>query len=636
MIIKDIMITKNISVDIKDNIEDTLNFMVQNGNGVVVVLSNGIISGIITERDIISLACDKHYLNFKSLIRNSFSFGNVIKINFNRSVEYGLNLLLDNNIRRLVVVDKNNCLLGIVTQDILIKNLDDYAFKSSIPISDFINTYSKLITLDKDTSIFEAIRIMNRDSISSVIVKDDSGCNIGIVSEKDILFNMYYRNNTDKPISTIMNSPIICVKDNEKTDNVIEMMRVKNIRRVLIVESQSDKPLMLVTTRDFANNVQTKYTHLLEKKLKHMKSTLNYIGESVLEVRKDGKEYVVEWANQMAIKNFGEVIESNISVLMGLSVMDGIFESLVKDGQFKKIKMKRKNKYYEVIGSYYLINNREVFLLIFKDVSKFESAIRSERSINALLKDKVDIEVKRNQKQQMMIMQQSHLAQMGEMISMIAHQWRQPLNALSINIENLEDDYNEGLINKNFIEYFVKKQTETIKFMSKTIDNFRTFFEPDRERERLPLTMPINRVLQMIETPMGNKGIEIVKNYLVDDKLDMHINDIMQVVLNILKNSEDNFIDLNIKNPIIKIETRKDKNWLIIEISDNGGGVDNKIIDNIFEPYFTTKKKKSGTGLGLYMSKMMIEEHSGGLLSIENSDDGAVFKISLKSNNMDI
>jgi len=631
MIIKDIMITRNISVDIQDNIEDTLSFMVRNGNGVVVVLSNGIISGIITERDIISLASNIQYLNFKSSIKNSFTFGSVIKINCNRSVEYGLNLLLDNNIRRLVVVDNDNCLVGIVTQNILIKNLDDYAFKSSIPISDFINTHSKLITLDKDSSIFEAIKIMNRDSIGSVIVRDNNGYNIGIVSEKDILFNMYYKNNTDKPISTIMSSPIICVKDDEKTDNVIEMMRVKNIRRVLIVESQSNKPLMLVTTRDFANNIQTKYTHLLEKKLKHIKSTLNYIGESVLEVRKDGNEYIVEWANQMAIKNFGEVIESDISVLMDFNIMNGIFENLAKDGQFKKTKMKQKGKYYEVIGSYYLINNKEVFLMIFKDVSKFESAIRSERSINALLKDKVDIEVKRNQKQQMMIMQQSRLAQMGEMISMIAHQWRQPLNALSINIENLEDDYDEGLINKDFIKYFIKEQNETVKFMSKTIDNFRTFFEPDREMERLPLTMPINKVLQMIETPMGYKGIKIIKNYLVDDKLDMYVNEIMQVILNILKNSEDNFMDLNIRCPIIKIETKKYKDWFIIEISDNGGGVDNKIINNIFDPYFSTKKKKSGTGLGLYMSKIMIEEHSGGLLSVTNNDDGAVFRISLQS-----
>jgi len=630
MIIKDIMITQNISVDINDNIEDTLNFMVQNSNGVVVVLSNQTITGIITERDIISLATNKQCLNFKSLIGNSFKFNSVIKIHENRSVEYGLNLLLDNNIRRLVVVNENNSLMGIVTQDILIKNLDGYVFKSSIPISDFINTYSKLVTIHKNTSIFEAIKTMNRDKIGSVIVTDDDGCNIGIVSEKDILFNMYYKNDTKRAISTIMSSPIISVRDDEKTDDVINMMRLEKIRRVLIVDSENNKPLMLVTTRDFANNIQTKYTHLLEKKLKHIKSTLNYIGESVIEVRKDGDEYVVEWANKMAINNFEELIESNISKFIDLKLINMMFKKLVNDGQFGKIRIKLKGRYYEVIGSYYLINNREVFLMIFKDISKFESAIRSERSINALLKDRVDVEVERNRKQQTMIMQQSRLAQMGEMIGMIAHQWRQPLNVLSINIENLEDDYNDGLINKNFIDSFIKQQSETIEFMSRTIDNFRTFFEPERGQERLLLTRPIKRVLEMMKVSMVSKGIDIICECDVNYKLMMYENEIMQVVMNILQNSEDSLIERGVTEPRVKILTTKENDYLIIEISDNGGGVSDSIIDKIFDPYFSTKKDKNGTGLGLYMSKIMIEEHSGGILSVKNNHEGAIFTIRLK------
>jgi signal transduction histidine kinase len=194
---------------------------------------------------------------------------------------------------------------------------------------------------------------------------------------------------------------------------------------------------------------------------------------------------------------------------------------------------------------------------------------------------------------------------------------------------NIKMRYDLNKLDQNFMNKKAKEAEYLLEYMSTTIDDFRTFFKPDKTKELTSILTPIQRALSIVEIKMSLNNIDIIKNYQVDDIIEIYSNEMMQVILNILKNSEDNFEERTIKNPQIIINTKKDDKYYTIAISDNGGGISDNIISNIFDPYFTTKDSKNGTGLGLYMSKTMIEEHNNGLLCAKNIDNGVVFIIKL-------
>ncbi len=239
------------------------------------------------------------------------------------------------------------------------------------------------------------------------------------------------------------------------------------------------------------------------------------------------------------------------------------------------------------------------------------------------------------------LFQQSRHVQMGEMVSMIAHQWRQPLASISgtivgMQLNQISDKFD--LANKDDLAKFLRIQDEKfvrinnqVKLLSHTIDDFRDFFKPSKEKETVSISSPIKKVLSIIETTLEGKGIKI--NLLLDteDEIKIHQNEIVQVILNIIQNSEDNFIQKNISNPYINLSTGYDETKkLFIKIGDNGGGIDSDIISKIFDPYFSTKGEKNGTGIGLYMSKLIVEEHNNGELLVQNTKDGVCFSIKFK------
>jgi len=249
-------------------------------------------------------------------------------------------------------------------------------------------------------------------------------------------------------------------------------------------------------------------------------------------------------------------------------------------------------------------------------------------------------EVEKNREKDKQILHQARLAQMGEMISMIAHQWRQPLSAINNRINSIDIrihlnryDFNNIEDTNEFLEYMSDGHRHIIEYvstLSETIDEFRTFFKPDKDKEFINITIPIERALSIVETKMSANNIKFIKNYQIDRIVNIHSNEMMQVILNILKNAEDNFDEKNIEDREVEIVTKKSKKYYIIEIRDNGGGISEDILDKIFEPYFSTKSDKNGTGLGLYMSKTMVEEHNEGVLSVKNIDNGVSFEIKLK------
>lgn len=245
-----------------------------------------------------------------------------------------------------------------------------------------------------------------------------------------------------------------------------------------------------------------------------------------------------------------------------------------------------------------------------------------------------------HEKQKEQLLQQSRMAQMGEMISMIAHQWRQPLGAiastsidLNMQIELNRFDIEEEEGRKACQTYFsegLKEIDGFVQSLTTTIDDFRNFYKPDKQFDVVMIHEPISKALNMMKASLASDGIEIAYNNLCGGEVKIHSNELVQVILNILKNAQDNFTEKSIINPKITITCRCSiYDEAIIEISDNGGGIPEDILPKIFDPYFSTKSEKNGTGLGLYMSKIIIAEHHKGSLHVSNRKDGVCFTITL-------
>ena len=265
-----------------------------------------------------------------------------------------------------------------------------------------------------------------------------------------------------------------------------------------------------------------------------------------------------------------------------------------------------------------------IVLFIYNTIISRRKAIKEQYEINQKLQQKVQEALLENTKQLQALQQQSKLASMGEMIGAIAHQWRQPLNVISTSIQNLKYDYEDGYLNdQKFVYDFIDKNKKTVMFMSKTIDDFRNFYRIDKEKSDFNIKEVTQSVIDMQIIQLNNNKIEI--SLEGEDFIFYGLeSEYQQVILNLLNNAKDILVEKNIEEPKIEIIL---ENRSTISVKDNGGGISDEVLDRIFEPYFTTKEQGKGTGMGLYMSKMIIEDNMDCKLDVKNRDDGACFYI---------
>ena len=257
-------------------------------------------------------------------------------------------------------------------------------------------------------------------------------------------------------------------------------------------------------------------------------------------------------------------------------------------------------------------------------------ALFEERKQQAsLLEERIKEEVERNRQQQVMMFQQNRMAQMGEMIAMIAHQWKQPLSSLSVQIHILTKKYETGTLDNDAVSDFRKRSEQMITYMSETINDFRHFFKPDKTKTVFDVHEAVEGVYRIIEPMIHRYGIEIVMNTGTGCMVYGYPNEFSQALLNILNNAKNVLLERRIENPKIHIAVSAESEHVVITVEDNAGGISNKFIDRIFDPYFSTKEEKNGTGLGLYMSRMIISRHMQGTIRVENRKRGAYFEISL-------
>ncbi len=277
-------------------------------------------------------------------------------------------------------------------------------------------------------------------------------------------------------------------------------------------------------------------------------------------------------------------------------------------------------------------DDEEVIHVVWRDIQHRKELEEELKELNINLKKKIDEEIEKNRQQQVVLMEQSRLAQMGEMISMIAHQWRQPLNSLSLITQAVSLKYKMNKLDTETIDKFDNSSKNLIAQMSNTIDDFRNFFKPEKEKVLFDITASIVDTLNVLGPILEKEQIKIDIYMPETIYVKGYQSELGQVLVNLINNSKDALIEYNIDTQkIIKICTKSDEEKNYITVEDNAGGIKDSVMHKIFDPYFSTKSEQNGTGIGLYMSKMIIEGHMEGKLSVENIDNGVRFTIELKT-----
>ncbi|MEO5360764.1 MAG: DUF3365 domain-containing protein [Nitrospirota bacterium] len=400
-----------------------------------------------------------------------------------------------------------------------------------------------------------------------------------------------------------------------------------------------------------------------------LSSVTQSANDAIISANADG--YIISW-NKAAETIFGytteEVVGGRVTVLMpdrykdlhtkGLNrfIREGISTVVGKIVELHGLRKDNTEFPLEISLSSWTTSDVIFFTAIIRDITnrKIMEADISEKaqqleSMADDLKKRVAEGIERYKKQEQLIIQQSKMAAMGEMIGAIAHQWRQPLNAVGVLIQDMQDAQAFGELDKKYMDDSVEKAMEQIQFMSRTIDDFRTFFKPSKEKSPFNLKLSFEEILSIISAQLNNHHI--------DCKIICHIgggdmtsfsdmpcegmtvlgyqNEFKHVIINLINNAKDAILERIEKGELandggqITIEVYCDNTAIIIKITDNGGGIPTKIKDKIFEPYFSTKGDSKGTGIGLYMSKVIIENNMDGRIHCDNVESGAMFVIEL-------
>jgi C4-dicarboxylate-specific signal transduction histidine kinase len=264
---------------------------------------------------------------------------------------------------------------------------------------------------------------------------------------------------------------------------------------------------------------------------------------------------------------------------------------------------------------------------------EIEEALEVKRgqleSLNAELEQRIAEELEKNLQKDRILFHNARLAALGELLNNIAHQWRQPLNSIALLIQGSFLEFKEGKLDQESFSSYANRCMEILTYMSNTINEFQSFFRPAGDSGEFDPYAMVEKSLSLVRTGYEQDGIALrVVNHGTLPMTGFAI-EFSQVILNLLNNARDVFIERGTPEPAIDIRCYCVDGRNVITIGDNAGGIPEDIVDKIFDPYFTTKFKSQGTGIGLYMSKMIIEKNMGGRLSVRSTSEGAEFSIEL-------
>ena len=318
--------------------------------------------------------------------------------------------------------------------------------------------------------------------------------------------------------------------------------------------------------------------------------------------------------------------------------VDDIEKSIYEN---KKLLERRINKY---ISQVFFISSIIILLVGFlsfiisqkinKVLANYKNNVEKKefmlQDLNKNLEVKIEKALNEAKKKDRAMLHQSRLARMGTMLSMIAHQWRQPLSEVSGILMELETANKFKKLDDKLILESINESNRLIQFMSHTIDDFRNFFKPDKKKIIFYVDDACNEAISLARASIKSYNITLNKKVRCNSVINGYEREFAQVMLNLISNAKDILNQREIENPTINVVVDIYKKNALISVEDNAGGIEEEYLDLIFEPYFTTKEGSKGTGLGLYMSKMIIEKNMNGELTVENTEKGALFKVQVE------
>ena len=446
----------------------------------------------------------------------------------------------------------------------------------------------------------------------------------------------------------------------------------------LVVVTDNSKNYILdietVLDKEFSAVKGHSYIEILEKKYPTIKlHIVNTRKEAYLGIQsgkyyghidmKMAAAYYIQRYNKVDLKICGQLKES---VKIGFGVRNDdktlfdIFEKIALNVELEDMQ--------EVLNEWVSIhytnggnfkNIKRIFIAIFviatiflyrqyllnKKNTELQKLQEELRELNRSLEYKVADAVSEVVKKDAYLLHQSRLAQMGEMLSMIAHQWKQPLNSISTTqisirmaLELEKYDLNDNQQREDFIEFLHQKLDKIGAYtqnLSQIISDFSDFYRPNAKSEIMLMSRVITKACNIIEDSMDANNIELQLDLHSNTVVKIHENEFMQVILNILNNAKEQLVNKSVEHAHIMVKNYDEDGYSILEISDNAGGIDEAALPNIFDPYFSTKLEKNGTGLGLYMSKNIIQDYHNGSIIAKNNKEGALFVIKIHSEDVD-
>ena len=401
----------------------------------------------------------------------------------------------------------------------------------------------------------------------------------------------------------------VLVRGKEFNSNRMLMMSMNIDERVKLTKELRDVELLSENGRI----VIFRWENDKNLSVKFVSRSINGYGYEVSDF--ENKSNFFDFVYKDDIKQLKDVIKK--AVVEDLDSFNYIHRVVDKQNNIKWVYNRTiliKDDYSNVIGFYGYLN----------DITKLK--INEEE-----LKHKIELEVEKNLEKDRLLVQQNKLASMGEMLGNIAHQWRQPLNNINLLIYYIRDSY--GKLPKEELDETIKNAKLQIDFMSQTIDDFRNFYKPSKGKRRFDIKESIIQSSKIVKSSLEKNSIKL-EIEAIKIEIDNYENEFEQVIVNILNNAIDAKIIKEKQEKFqakIKIKIYKEEEKIHICIFNNCGNIDEKIIERIFEPYFTTKFENQGTGIGLYMSKVIIEKNMNGKIEAQNKDDGVEFLITLNA-----
>ena len=388
-------------------------------------------------------------------------------------------------------------------------------------------------------------------------------------------------------------------KVKERTD------QLEKTNQLLQETINKQEDLLKVQNVGFAFLKKRKFTWINEV-LEHM---LGYEKNELV-----GKESRVVYASEKDYQSLGKY---GYSALADKGVYTQEMDFVKKDGEIITF----------LVSMTALSEDLNEVIVVLVDVTETSNLRKQLEQLNQNLHEQVKIELAKNIEQKSILEQQAKMAEMGEMISAIAHQLKQPLNAISIGVQTIEDDILEG--DKEFAIENLQKVDEQSRFMADTIDEFRNYFKKDTQPVLFNIKKAVESVLNILGYQLKMQSITMDISR-IDANIDFYCNPnaFKQVILNLINNAKDAIKGKKAKGGKIEISCQRVGDSILFAIQDNGGGIPHAIKDKIFEPYFTTKASE-GTGVGLSIIKSIVEEKMNGTIQAENKDDGALFTITL-------